>query len=75
VPAAASNTLTRAAIVDLPVAPAQSRMDLIWPWLLVPPVVIALFGAHHILKHEPAGPGYGKVHGPRNARGATKGWN
>ena len=34
----------------LPVAPAASRMSLVWPWLLVPPVVIALFAVHQTLK-------------------------
>jgi hypothetical protein len=36
----------------LPVAPAASRTSLIWPWLLVPPVLIALFAAHQTLKHQ-----------------------
>lgn len=34
----------------LPVAPSASRMSLLWPWLLVPPVVIALFAVHQTLK-------------------------
>ena len=75
--AAASNSLTHSAIVDLPaagqwmlavsvsfggdattvrtllpVAPAPSPISRIWPWLLVPPVVIALFGAHQTLKQR-----------------------
>jgi hypothetical protein len=36
----------------LPVAPAQSRISLIWPWLLMPPVVIALFAVHQTLKGQ-----------------------
>ena len=36
----------------LPVAPARSRMSLIWPWLVVPPVVIALFAVHQTLMHR-----------------------
>ena len=36
----------------LPVAPASSRMSLAWPWLLVPPVVVALFALHQRLKRQ-----------------------
>ena len=36
----------------LAVAPAASRMSLIWPWLLVPPFVIALFAAHQTLTRQ-----------------------
>jgi hypothetical protein len=36
----------------LPVAPAVSRMRLIWPWLLLPPVGIVLFATHQTLKHQ-----------------------
>ncbi len=37
---------------QLPVAPAGSRMRLIWPWLLLPPVGIALFATHQALKRQ-----------------------
>ena len=36
----------------LPVAPAASRMRAIWPWLLAPPVFIALFAVHQTLKQR-----------------------
>ncbi len=37
----------------LPVAPAQSQIRLVWPWLLAPPVVIALFALNQTLKRQP----------------------
>ncbi len=36
----------------LPVAPARSRMSVIWPWLLAPPVVISMFALHQGLKRR-----------------------
>ena len=39
----------------LPVAPAASRMSLVWPWLLAPPVFIALFAVHQTLKQHDLG--------------------
>ena len=70
----------------LPVVPARSRMSLIWPWLLVPPVAIALFAVHQTLMHRRSSalasrlagvrqPRFAKPHGdriPRNDGGAPK---
>ena len=36
----------------LRVAPAASRMRVAWPWLLAPPVFIALVAVHQTLKHQ-----------------------
>ena len=39
----------------LPVAPARSRMSVVWPWLLAPPVVISMFALHQTLKRRRLG--------------------
>ena len=43
----------------LPVAPAASRMRVVWPWLLAPPVFIALFAVHQTLKRQRRAPNVG----------------
>ena len=37
----------------VPVAEARSQTALVWPWLLAPPVVIALFALNQTLKRQP----------------------
>jgi hypothetical protein len=46
------NADTATVTCALPVAPAASRMRLVWPWLLAPPAVIALFAMHQTLKRQ-----------------------